>query len=69
MLAPAALGFPEGTTLATVSSGGRRKCHFTLPGDSGELIEEYDLQTDELLVRKRRCAQRERCERARVTTP
>ena len=69
MLAPAALGFPEGTTLATVSSGGRRKCHFTLPGDSGELIEEYDLQTDELLVRKRRCAKREMRAGACVTTP
>ena len=32
-LAPAALGYPEGTKLATVTSNGRRKCHFTLPDD------------------------------------
>merc|ERR1740138_1028728 len=52
-LAPAALGFPEGTKLATVNTGGRRKCHYTLP-DESEIIEEFDLQTDELVVRKRR---------------
>ena len=52
-LAPAALGYPEGTKLATVTSNGRRKCHFTLPDDS-EVIEEYDMQTDELVVKKRR---------------
>merc|ERR1740138_1239484 len=52
-LAPAALGFPEGTKLATVNTGGRRKCHYTLP-DESEVIEEFDLQTDELVVRKRR---------------
>ena len=40
--------------MATVTAGGRRKCHYTLPDDSGEIIEEYDLQTDELLVRKKR---------------
>lgn len=45
--------YPEGTTMTTVSSGGRRKCHYTLP-DESEAIEEYDLQTDELLVRKKR---------------
>ena len=53
MLAPASLGYPEGTKLATTSSGGRRKCHFTLP-DESEVIEEYDLQTDELMLKKRR---------------
>ena len=53
MLAPAAFGYPEGTKLATVSASGRRKCHFTLP-DESEVIEEYDLQTDELLVKKSR---------------
>ena len=50
---PALAGYPEGTTVATATSGGRRKLHFTLP-DESEAVEEYDLQTDELLVRKRR---------------
>ena len=45
--------YPEGTKLSTVSTGGRRKCHYTLP-DESEVVEEYDLQTDELLVRKKR---------------
>ena len=45
--------YPEGTKMTTMSSGGRRKCHYTLP-DESEVVEEYDLQTDELLVRKRR---------------
>ena len=39
--------------MTTVSTGGCRKCHYTLPDDS-EVVEEYHLQTDELLVRKRR---------------
>lgn len=52
-LAPASLGYPEGTKLATVCSAGRRKCHFTLPDDS-EVIEEYDMSTDELLLKKKR---------------
>lgn len=39
--------------MTTVSTGGRRKCHYTLP-DESEVVEEYDLQTDELLVRKKR---------------
>ena len=39
--------------MTTMSGGGRRKCHYTLPDDS-EVVEEFDLQTDELLVRKRR---------------
>ena len=34
-------------------SGGRRRVHYTFP-DEGEMVEEYDLQTDELVVRKRR---------------
>ncbi len=47
--------YPKGTTVTSAVSGGRRKLHFTLPGeDGGEAVEEYDLQTDELLVRKRR---------------
>ena len=34
-------------------TGGRRKVHTTFE-DGSELVEEYDLKTDELLVRKRR---------------
>ena len=45
--------YPEGTKVTSMSSGGRRKCHYTLP-DETEVVEEYDLQTDELLVRKKR---------------
>lgn len=45
--------YPEGTKMTTVSANGRRKCHYTLP-DESEVVEEFDLQTDELLVRKRR---------------
>ena len=45
--------FPEGTTQTTLTTGGRRRVNYTLP-DGAEAIEEYDLQTDELLVRKRR---------------
>ncbi|KAL1511496.1 hypothetical protein AB1Y20_006294 [Prymnesium parvum] len=44
---------PEGTKVSKMTSGTRRKVHYTLPDDS-ELVEEFDLQTDELLVRKRR---------------
>lgn len=44
--------WPEGTKCTTMSTGGRRKIHYTFP-DGGELVEEYDLQTDELMVRKR----------------
>ena len=44
--------WPEGTKCTTMSTGGRRKVHYTFP-DEGELVEEYDLQTDELMVRKR----------------
>ena len=40
-------GYPDGTTMTSVSSGGRRKCHYTLP-DASEVCEEYDLQTDEV---------------------
>ena len=40
--------------MTTMSSGGRKKVHYTFP-DESEMVEEYDLQTDELLVRKR-CA-------------
>ena len=44
--------WPEGTKCTTMSSAGRRKVHYTFP-DEGEMVEEYDLQTDELMVRKR----------------
>ena len=44
--------WPEGTKMTTMSTGGRRKVHYTFPDDS-EMVEEYDLQTDELMVRKR----------------
>lgn len=36
-----------------LSAGGRRKLHTTF-GDGTELIEEYDLTTDELISRRRR---------------
>ena len=39
--------------MTSLTSGGRRKCHYTLP-DETEVIEEYDVSTDELVVRKRR---------------
>jgi len=39
--------------MTTMSSGGRKKVHYTYP-DGGELVEEYDIQTDALVVRKRR---------------
>lgn len=44
--------WPEGTKMTTMSTGGRRKVHYTFP-DESEMVEEYDLQTDELMVRKR----------------
>ena len=44
---------PEGTKMTKMVSGGRRRVHYTFP-DEGEMVEEYDLQTDELVVRKRR---------------
>jgi len=44
---------PEGTKISRMTSGARRKVHYTMP-DESEMVEEYDLQTDELLVRKRR---------------
>jgi len=44
---------PEGTQVSRMTSGSRRKVHYTMP-DESEMVEEYDLQTDELLVRKRR---------------
>ena len=44
---------PEGTKMTTMSSGGRRKVHYTFP-DESEMVEEYELQTDKLVVRKRR---------------
>ena len=39
--------------MTTMSSGGRKKVHYTHP-DGGEVVEEYDIQTDALVVRKRR---------------
>lgn len=39
--------------MTSMSSSGRRKVHYTLPNGS-EMVEEFDLQTDELLVRKKR---------------
>merc|ERR1712178_188065 len=50
----AKLGFyPEGTKMTSMTSGGLKKCHYTLP-DESEVVEEYAIQTDELMVRKRR---------------
>mmetsp|Transcript_17069 Transcript_17069/g.28560 ORF Transcript_17069/g.28560 Transcript_17069/m.28560 type:complete len:203 (+) Transcript_17069:58-666(+) len=49
----ATAAFPEGTKMSTMSSGGRRKVHYTFP-DESEMVEEFDLQTDGLVVRKRR---------------
>ena len=40
------------TTMSLMSPGGQRKVHYTFPEES-EMVEEYDLQTDEMLVRKR----------------
>ena len=44
---------PEGTKMTTMNSNGRKKCHYTFP-DESEMVEEFDAQTDKLLVRKRR---------------
>jgi len=49
----ATVPFPEGTKMTTMNSNGRKKCHYTFPNES-EMVEEYDAQTDKLLVRKRR---------------
>lgn len=53
MSKPAPALFPEGTKMTTMTSGGRRKVHYTFP-DESEMVEEYDVQTDVLAVRKRR---------------
>ena len=45
--------FPEGTKSTTMTSGGRRKVHYTFP-DESEMVDEFDVQTDALVVRKRR---------------
>ena len=44
---------PEGTKCTTMTSGGRRKMHYTFP-DESEMVDEFDVQTDVLLVRKKR---------------
>lgn len=44
---------PEGTKMSIMSSAGRKKVHYTHP-DGSELVEEFDVQTDALVVRKRR---------------
>lgn len=43
----------KGGNTTAINSAGRRKLHTTFE-DGGEMVEEYDLQTNELLVRKRR---------------
>jgi hypothetical protein len=45
--------FRKGGESTSVKQGGRRKVHTTYP-DGAEMIEEFDLKTDELLVRRRR---------------
>ena len=45
--------FRKGGTSTSLNQGGRRKVHTTFD-DGSELVEEFDLRTDELLVRKRR---------------
>ena len=45
--------FRKGGESTSVNQGGRRKVHTTYP-DGAEMIEEFDLKTDELLVRRRR---------------
>jgi len=47
------MSFPEGTKMTTMHSNGRKKCHYTFP-DESEMVEEFDMQTDVLKVRKRR---------------
>jgi hypothetical protein len=44
---------PPGSKQSAIVSGGRRKVHTILP-DGSELMEEFELQTDQLVVRKRR---------------
>mmetsp|Transcript_3983 Transcript_3983/g.11251 ORF Transcript_3983/g.11251 Transcript_3983/m.11251 type:complete len:197 (-) Transcript_3983:228-818(-) len=43
----------QGGKTTAINSGGRRKLHTTFE-DGSEMVEEYDLQTNELIVRKRR---------------
>mmetsp|Transcript_8686 Transcript_8686/g.23908 ORF Transcript_8686/g.23908 Transcript_8686/m.23908 type:complete len:211 (-) Transcript_8686:323-955(-) len=44
---------PPGSKQTAIVTGGRKKVSTTLP-DGTEVIEEFDVQTDQLLVRKRR---------------
>ncbi|KAJ1628055.1 DPCD-like protein [Pavlovales sp. CCMP2436] len=44
---------PPGARQTAIVSGGRRKVHSILP-DGSEMMEEFELQTDQLVVRKRR---------------
>ena len=39
--------------MTQMCSGGRRKVHYTFP-DHAEMVEEYSIETDQLLCRKRR---------------
>lgn len=45
--------FRKGGSSTTMNQGNRRKVHTTFE-DGSEMVEEYDLKTDELMVRKRR---------------
>jgi hypothetical protein len=45
--------FRKGGSSTTMTQGNRRKVHTTFE-DGAEMVEEYDLKTDELVVRKRR---------------
>ena len=47
------MDLPEGTRCSTFTAGGRKKMHYTMP-DGAELIEEDDISTDVLKLRKRR---------------
>ena len=47
------MAHPEGTQCTTMTSGGRKKMHYTYP-DGSEMVDEFDVQTDALLVRKKR---------------
>jgi len=44
---------PAGAKQTAIVSGGRRKVHTIMP-DGSEMMEEFELQTDQLVVRKRR---------------
>lgn len=44
---------PPGSKQSAIVSGGRKKVHTILP-DGAEMMEEFELQTDRLVVRKRR---------------